>query len=51
MRFRGDHDKRNAFARLGFTVLAVTWHDVVNTPISVVEAVVEVLSERRSAAS
>lgn len=51
VRFQSDHDKRNAFARLGFTVLAFTWHDVVNTPITVVEAVVEVLSDRRSAAS
>lgn len=51
VRFQSDHDKRNAFARQGLTVLAFTWHDVVHTPITVVDAVVDVLSERRGAAS
>ncbi len=51
VRFQSDHDKRNAFARQGLTVLAFTWHDVVNTPITVVDAVVDVLRDRRSAAS
>ncbi|WP_168545211.1 DUF559 domain-containing protein [Tsukamurella spumae] len=51
VRFQRDHDKRNDFARRGLTVLAFTWHDVVNDPVGTVEAVVAVLRERRGAAS
>ncbi|MCA0158462.1 hypothetical protein LB823_19880 [Tsukamurella sp. M9C] len=51
MRFQADHDKRNALARLGMTVLAFTWHDVVTAPVAVVESVVALLSDRRAAVS
>ncbi|CAM3826528.1 DUF559 domain-containing protein [Tsukamurella ocularis] len=51
VRFQADHDKRNALARLGMTILSFTWHDVVNEPVAVVESVVAVLSDRRAAVS
>ncbi|GAB3126127.1 type IV toxin-antitoxin system AbiEi family antitoxin domain-containing protein [Tsukamurella serpentis] len=51
VRFQRDHDKRNAFARAGLTVLTFSWHDVVHDPMGTVGAVVDVLSDRRGAAS
>jgi very-short-patch-repair endonuclease len=48
VRFQADHDKRNAFGRAGWTVLAFTWHDIDTDPIGTVESVVAVLRERRA---
>jgi len=37
--YRKDRERANAYARLGWTLLRVTWEDVVNRPEHVVELV------------
>lgn len=44
--YRADRERANAYARLGWTLLRVTWEDVVHRPEHVVALVSEMLARR-----